>query len=759
MHRYTIRPSKLLVIVAIASCFTCRATKHSDLREDLAANASNIQLDEETHPEWVLSGFLHEAPKQKVYITIAKGRIAALNVKPPSGKPLLETDAYIFPGLIDMHNHMQYNVLPLWDNARGQYINRFEWRGRSLPYKKAVSGNMGAFKGDTLCGAVRWAEIKALTGGATAIQGVGGHVECAGRFALRNLEEPRVFGDNKSIRSYVDIVNPSPIGKIYDTAIKPLMIAENLSYEAAYKQWLTKIGVQAWLEDFQDKFKNSPTFVNGARLILNAPMSDRNFELLSDTPAVGALQTESRRTKAMVRAALESLQLRPAHTEQASPESAMPFAQALSAAPYWIKPEAYETQVSKMVDWIYDFMKGAAPEESMPLWKQAQGFLTPDANLAFHRDVRKFITDFNSFVWSPIQSGFQNNYYHAVVAHLAEGRRDDAYNQSEYPMAEGLGLARPGMVFIHGVGLTDFVKAREQGVSLVWSPFSNLLLYGQTLDIKAALEAGVNIALGPDWTPTGSKHMLDELKIARRYLDHAGITVQRNGMTTPITNKMLFEMATINAARAMRVEDRLGKVRPGYLADLLLIHRTDLADPYRSLVEATQKEVALVVAAGRPVYGDQSLIETIAAAYQDNVPVQKLPLASQADQVASGCQGYAKALRLPYANNWDNERPSNSLQYRTVVDLHKVLDQSLKTYAQSWREKAVGPRAWEAAHIVDTVDPLFNCEDTDYSARFATFVEQEVAANLVRRDEIRAAEFSQQSGNNGGNTSDAESGQ
>ena len=49
---------------------------------------------------------------------------------------------------------------------------------------------------------------------------------------------------------------------------------------------------------------------------------------------------------------------------------------------------------------------------------------------------------------------------------------------------------------------------------MVWSPMSNLLLYGGTADIAAALAAGVRIGIGSDWSPSGSKNLLGELKVA-----------------------------------------------------------------------------------------------------------------------------------------------------------------------------------------------------------------------------------------------------
>ena len=55
---------------------------------------------------------------------------------------------------------------------------------------------------------------------------------------------------------------------------------------------------------------------------------------------------------------------------------------------------------------------------------------------------------------------------------------------------------------------------------MIWSPLSNLLLYGGTAHVDAAREAGVTIGLGSDWSPTGSKNLLGELKVAWLYSQH-----------------------------------------------------------------------------------------------------------------------------------------------------------------------------------------------------------------------------------------------
>ncbi|MCA2999660.1 MAG: amidohydrolase family protein, partial [Rhodocyclaceae bacterium] len=140
----------------------------------------------------------------------------------------------------------------------------------------------------------------------------------------------------------------------------------------------------------------------------------------------------------------------------------------------------------------------------------------------------------------------------------------------------------------------------QAGAKLVWSPLSNFLLYGQTTDIAAARAAGVKLSLAPDWTPSGSKSILGELKVADLVNIH-----QLGGA---LSNRELIEMVTINPAEAMGWQGRLGTIASGYLADLVIVDDT-VDDPYRNLVLATENNVRLVMIRGDALYGDQTLME------------------------------------------------------------------------------------------------------------------------------------------------------
>jgi cytosine/adenosine deaminase-related metal-dependent hydrolase len=89
--------------------------------------------------------------------------------------------------------------------------------------------------------------------------------------------------------------------------------------------------------------------------------------------------------------------------------------------------------------------------------------------------------------------------YESIFIHLAEGIDD--FSKEEFSFVQSQSLLNPKGVIIHGIPLnaTDFQAMAENGTALVWSPRSNLELYGQTANILAALEKNVEIALAPDW--------------------------------------------------------------------------------------------------------------------------------------------------------------------------------------------------------------------------------------------------------------------
>src|SRR5947199_10805312 len=111
------------------------------------------------------------------------------------------------------------------------------------------------------------------------------------------------------------------------------------------------------------------------------------------------------------------------------------------------------------------------------------------------------------------------------------------------------------------------LSAATKPGSLVWSPFSNLWLYGQTTDVATAQKNGMRICLGADWSPSGSKSLLGELKVADLHI-HA------HHLTKQFPSQAICAMATCNPADALGWDQQLGRLKTGLRADFLVLPDT-----------------------------------------------------------------------------------------------------------------------------------------------------------------------------------------
>ena len=205
-----------------------------------------------------------------------------------------------------------------------------------------------------------------------------------------------------------------------------------------------------------------------------------------------------------------------------------------------------------------------------------------------------------------VRSGLDSGAVTALLIHVGEGKPTDAAAAREFAMLarNGDGLLRPGVSVIHGTAFSasDFQQMAKAGVGLIWSPRSNIELYGATTDVRSAKAAGVKIALGPDWSPTGSDGMLEELKYAATW----------NASQSPpvFTDAELVSMATSVPAHLAAADQKIGSLVKGMYADLLLIRRNG-TDPYQALLHASPADVRLVIVGGKPLYGDPDLMEKL----------------------------------------------------------------------------------------------------------------------------------------------------
>ncbi len=191
-----------------------------------------------------------------------------------------------------------------------------------------------------------------------------------------------------------------------------------------------------------------------------------------------------------------------------------------------------------------------------------------------------------------------------LLLHLSEGiddRSRDHFEALQY--ADEKWAITDSLAGIHCTALTQehFRVMKQHDASMIWSPLSNLILYGETSKIHYANDEGLTIALGSDWSPSGSKNLLCELKVAKLVSESQG---------TVFEDKDLVAMVTINPAKILKWGDKLGSLEATKLADLLII-RGDEDNAYSQLINAKEAEVDLVVIGGVARYGDKTIMENL----------------------------------------------------------------------------------------------------------------------------------------------------
>jgi len=251
---------------------------------------------------------------------------------------------------------------------------------------------------------------------------------------------------------------------------------------------------------------------------------------------------------------------------------------------------------------------------------------------------------FNDFLTS-VQQG--NNRYYASIAHIAEGRagylqagKPDGFSRREFsefrqalaslPNKDALKTAH--LTLTHACGLDysdpstiDFL--RDNRISIVWSPVSNLILYRDTIPAQTLLDQGINICLGSDWAPSGSKHVWDELKFARHFCNVVGLAV---------SDAQLLAMVTQNPALALG-DIPAGRIQTGYNADFFILQKkTPQQPPLTALLTQDDRSVRCTIVNGRVLYGDQDLFtNTLSVDYQRIPPEEGSAAAQKAVSINS----------------------------------------------------------------------------------------------------------------------------
>ncbi len=154
----------------------------------------------------------------------------------------------------------------------------------------------------------------------------------------------------------------------------------------------------------------------------------------------------------------------------------------------------------------------------------------------------------------------------------------------------------------------DIIK--EKNSSVVTNPASNLKLGNGVAPVTEMLNKGINVCLGTDSAASNNTlNMFREMGIFS--LIHKGV----NFDSSLLPSSVVIDTATVNAAKAVGMDGKLGEIKKGALADLILIDLNKISlFPHNNIVSslsnsANGTEVSSVMIDGKWVMRNHEFLK------------------------------------------------------------------------------------------------------------------------------------------------------
>ena len=166
-----------------------------------------------------------------------------------------------------------------------------------------------------------------------------------------------------------------------------------------------------------------------------------------------------------------------------------------------------------------------------------------------------------------------------MQTHLAESQQQAVFGEKRYGHSlvahlSRLGVLSPRLSVAHAIWISDddISALAAADVTAIHNPLSNLRLGSGVAPLRRMIERGLRVGLGSDGANTSDTQNLFEAARLASYLSH----VVGSDETRWVSAHEVFRMGTEHSAHAMGWGQRLGRIAPGYQADLVLL---DLAQP------------------------------------------------------------------------------------------------------------------------------------------------------------------------------------
>lgn len=165
-----------------------------------------------------------------------------------------------------------------------------------------------------------------------------------------------------------------------------------------------------------------------------------------------------------------------------------------------------------------------------------------------------------------LANGLQNNFHVAGWSDLiANCYREYQMRDVEYLAKNG--YTGPNMVYVHSVWLTpeEIHIIADTGTNIAHCPVANAQLAYGIAPVSEMLAQNVAVGLGTDGAASYTYDMFEVMRLAG-YLQK-----QKHLSADLLTAEQAIEMATVNGARVLNMEDQLGSLEEGKKADIILV--------------------------------------------------------------------------------------------------------------------------------------------------------------------------------------------
>jgi 5-methylthioadenosine/S-adenosylhomocysteine deaminase len=234
------------------------------------------------------------------------------------------------------------------------------------------------------------------------------------------------------------------------------------------------------------------------------------------------------------------------------------------------------------------------------------------------------------------------------------------YGRTQTAHLDRLGVLGPHFTVAHGVWLDedDMTRLGDHGASVAHNPGSNMRLGSGLADTRAMLERRVNLGIGTDGANCADNQNMYEAMRLASFVSKVQGPEWRRWLST----REAALAATEGSARALGIGDRIGRLAPGWKADIVMLdldhpNWLPLNDPVNQLVHTEDgTAVVSVMIGGRLVVDNRRIVTVDLARLRDRVAAARDRLAAaNADNrrlydalepvVGSYCPGLA---RTPY---------------------------------------------------------------------------------------------------------------